>query len=378
MKHLLSLACALALASLPLPALAESLCTLPELPGATSPRWQLTWEAHGRTIHVDEEIFIPEAAAAPLLTVRAAPPLTEPLRSELTAWAGRMLEADPVNAYGFRTTAFSTSLTCAVPPGWGKTRDSAYNQGAMAWQSHALFDADPDAAHAQDNPLTLKQAAAIAREKAAALFPEEAFFLRHAAVFDRNTWRRTGEPINAMGHYHLELTQLFHDIPLLASVHSAFTRFSVGEEDPLLALRGLLSASVYGEEAYALTGWLYAEAEVIREDTPLLPFDAVRGQVEALIASGHVRFIDSVGLGYVQFDTEARDVQLLAPAWVIWCEYLPGGAEAERTRPLYADGLLQDGEYFRPLIILAETGAMLDPESEEPGRCLYPCGPGVR
>ncbi|MGN1021080.1 MAG: hypothetical protein ACI4O7_12005, partial [Aristaeellaceae bacterium] len=279
------------------------------------------------------------------------------------------------NAWGFRSTAFSTSLTHAVPPGWGPSRDSAYNQGAMAWQSRALFDADPAGRYAQDNPLTLSQAAAIARERAAALFPEETFFLRHAAVFDRNTWKRTGEPINAMGHYHLELTQTFRGIPLLASVHSAYTCFSVGEEDPLLAVRGLLSASVYGEDAYALTAWLYEETAVVREDTPILPFDAVRERAEALIASGHVRFIDSVGLGYVQFDTQDRDVQLLAPAWVIWCEYLPGGAAAERTVPLYTDGLLQDGEYFRPLIILAETGELLDPESTAEGRCLYPCAP---
>ena len=369
MKRILSLLCALTLC---LPARAEPRCTLPELPGATSPCWQQTWEVHGRTIHVDEDVLIPEAAAAPLLLVRAAPPLAEPLRSELTALVSRMLEEDPVNAWGFRSTAFSTSLTHAVPPGWGKTRDSAYNQGTMAWQSHALLDADPAGRYAQDNPLTLAEAAAIAREKAAALFPEEAFFLRHAAVFDRNTWRRTGEPINAMGHYHLELTQLFRGIPLLASVHSAFTRFSVGEEDPLLALRGLLSASVYSEDAYALTAWLYAEAAVVREDTPLVPFDAVRGQVEALIASGHVRAIDSVGLGYVQFDTAEREVQLLAPAWVIWCEYLPGGAEAERNGPIYTDGLLQEGEYLRPLIIPAETGRLIDPESETEGRCLYP------
>ena len=246
----------------------------------------------------------------------------------------------------------------------------------MAWQSHALFDAEADVAYAQDNPLTLARAADIAREGAAALFPGEAFFLRHAAVFDRNTWKRTGEPINAMGHYHLELTQVFRGIPLLASVHSAFTVFSVGEEDPLLALRGLLSAGVYGEDAYSLTAWRCRETAVLREDTPLLPFDAVRRQVEELIADGHVRFIDSVGLGYVLFDTAERDVQLLAPAWVIWCEYLPGGADAERTVPLYTDGLFQEGEYFRPLIIPAETGLLIDPESTAEGRCLYPGGPG--
>ncbi len=69
---------------------------------------------------MDEEILLPEAAAAPLLLVQSAPPLAEPLRSELTAWAARMLETDPVNAYSFRSTAFSTGLTRAVPPWLGQ------------------------------------------------------------------------------------------------------------------------------------------------------------------------------------------------------------------------------------------------------------------
>ena len=56
MKRILSLLCALTLC---LSARAESRCTLPELPGATSPCWQQTWEVHGRTIHVDEDIVIP-------------------------------------------------------------------------------------------------------------------------------------------------------------------------------------------------------------------------------------------------------------------------------------------------------------------------------
>ena len=61
-----------------------------------------------------------------------------------------------------------------------------------------------------------------------------------------------------------------------------------------------------------------------------------------------------------------------APAWVIWREYLPGGAEAERDGPMHTDGLFQEGESFRPLIIPAETGLLIGPESTAEGRCLYP------
>lgn len=213
----------------------------------------------------------------------------------------------------------------------------------MAWQSHALYAYHPDAAYAQDNPLTVAEAADIIRRAVAELFPDEALHLRNVAAFDRNYWKKTHEPIGPKGHYQLELSQTFHGLPLLASVHSAFTARFVGDEDPLLDRRGLLMASAYDENAYSFTCWFYREKAVGAADIPLLPFDAVKGQVEALIEAGSVRAVDSVGLGYVQFDTEDPKAQLLLPAWVVWCEYQAEGPNAERAGPLYVDGLFQNG-----------------------------------
>ncbi|MCI6036405.1 MAG: hypothetical protein MR748_00285 [Clostridiales bacterium] len=45
---------------------------------------------------------------------------------------------------------------------------------------------------------------------------------------------------------------------------------------------------------------------------------------------------------------------------------------AERNGPFYTDGWLEDEPYYRPIILNAQTGEMIDPENTEYGRCLAP------
>ena len=54
-----------------------------DLPAVTSPRWQQAYAAHGRIISVDVEVEIPQAEAAPVLLVRAAPPVEPSLAQTL-------------------------------------------------------------------------------------------------------------------------------------------------------------------------------------------------------------------------------------------------------------------------------------------------------
>lgn len=191
----------------------------------------------------------------------------------------------------------------------------------------------------------------------------------------RTFWKQNGESIRGIGSYHLNFSQVFRSIPFMASVHQAFSQFSVGNEDPWLAFRGVMNASVYSADAWSFSCCLYQETGVLCQDVPLLPFDAVKGKVEALILSGHVRWVDSVTLGYVQFDTDDPNEQILLPCWVVWCEYHPEGAASERTGGENSSAsLLYDGnnEYYRPLVINAQTGQLIDPESEAKSRCLCP------
>ena len=345
-----------------------------DLPAVTSPRWQQAYAAHGRIISVDVEVEIPQAEAAPVLLVRAAPPVEPSLAQTLEDFCAQGMRTDKVNAYFFTSTNFSTAFDHATPPMWGKTResDAFYDQETMGWQSHFLTDYALDAAYAEDNPLPLGEAVAIAKEQVAALFPNDALRLTNVATFDRTYNKKTQQFISEKGYYHLEFHQIFRGIPFMGSVHKAFSRKAVGNENYTLEYRGCASADVFDADAFLFVCWFYQEESVLHPDIPLIPFDAAKSKVEALIQDGYVRAVDTVTLGYVQFDTENEQVQALVPAWVIWCEYQQEGPAAERSAPFYTDGWSEGEPYYRPLIINAQTGELLNPENEEYGRCMVP------
>ena len=321
------------------------------------------------------EVSIPAVSSAPVITVQKAEPIAEPLNSELKAWYTQAKKDDLINRYSFRSNDFSTNITHAVPPSWGKDRDSEFVAGAMSETAYDLYEYDPDTAYAENNPLTVAKAVDIFQRQVAAYFPDEVLHLRSIYVTGRSFWKNNNEPISEKGHYSLNMSQTFHGIPFMASVHEAFTQFAVGNEDMWLESRGVARGSVYDENAWSLSCCFYQETGVVHQDIPLLPFDSVKGTVEALILSGYVRWIDDVSLGYVQFDTSNPDEQVLVPCWVVWCEYHPEGARSERTGGENSStSLMYDGnnDYYRPLIIHAQTGELIDPETTAEGRCLCP------
>lgn len=376
MKRMLSFLCAMVICLALFPAeAAGALYSIQQLSSATAPAWQQTYQAHGRTIQANVTIDIPQVPAAPVLTVQAASPIPEPLNSQLTAWYQQALKDDQVNRYSFSSTNYRTALTHAVPPAWGETRNSEFVAGAMSAQSTDLYEYDENAAYAEDSPLTVAGAISIATQHASELFPAMAFSLRNVYTTGRSFWKDSHQPISAQGHYTMLFAQVFHGIPFAASIHEAFTQFAIGNENSWLSQRGIMRASIYDAQAWGLSCILYQETGTLHADIPLLPFDEVKSQVEALILSGHVRWVDSVSLGYVQFDTDDPEEQVLVPCWVVWCEFHPDGAESEQENGENSNAsLMYDGNnsYYRPLIFNAQTGHMVDPESEAEGRCLCP------
>lgn len=370
--------CLVALLALCAVAHAEpQLYSIQKLREVTSPVWQQTYQAYGRTITVDQDVYIPQAETAPVITVRVMPPLSELQRSELQAWYDQAAKKDPSRDYYFRSNDWDTCIYHAMYPEWGDRADSEYVYGEMGWGAHGVFDYDMDTAYAEDNALTLAEAFSIAQERLKEFFPDEEVFLRNVAVYDRTFWKKTNEPISKKGRYNLECTQLFHDIPYMASIYHAFVGQSPMDHEKKQAWRegfGTLYADIYDADAYSLGCDFFQETGVLYEDIPLLPFDAVRGKVEELILGGYVRYVDQVALGYVQYNTENPDELALVPSWVVWCEYVKQGPKAEPSYPLYTQGAFADNDNYFPLIFNAQTGElmMIGPENNDLDRCQYP------
>lgn len=348
---------------------AQEQYSIQELPNVTTTTWQQSYQAYGRTIEVNERIIIPEVSSAPVLKVQVMPPIDEPLYSELTQKYDQAAKDDPTTYNSFTSTALATHITHSCPILWDESE--GYSVFKIGQENHALFEYDMNTAYADANSLALADAFQTAIAGLREAFPNADLYLRNVALYDRTYWKSNNEKISEKGNYFLELTQVFHGIPFIASVHNLY-RDTIGNESGLLEAQGLVRAEVWDTESYDLTSRLYEEIGVLYEDIPLIPFDSVKPQVEELILNGYIRFIDSVTLGYVQFDTSDEEEFVLMPAWVVWCEYDNNGPRHERDVPLYMDSFFMSNEYYWPIIFNGQTGEMLNPKNSDINRCQYP------
>ncbi len=363
--------------------------SIKELPDVTSPRWKQTYEAYGRSIEVDVEIIIPEVETAPALKVQWAPALEDPLRSDLTAEYEKADKEDNKHYYSFKS---KKGLTLYLEHKWplrgGKKKNKESWEKVTADYSD-LIRFDPGQAYAENNPMTVQEAAEVVRTHLKEVFPDVEINLDTVWLSGATRWKRNKKTIDEKGYYHLNMRQCFHGIPLMASISAAYTdpfdqRWGeiLDEKDaPYMYIlvrrdvdQGLVRGSVYSEDSWNIVAHLYAETEQLCQDMPLVPFDAVKSQVEDLINKGYVRWINSVTLGYAQFKTGNMDDFALVPSWVVWCEYIPDGPLAEKEYGVNDSELTFDGNngFYRPLIINAQTGKLYDPESTEPGRIICP------
>ncbi len=363
--------------------------SIKELTGVTSPRWKQTYEAYGRTIEVDVEIIIPEVETAPALKVQWAPALEDPLRSELAAEYEKADKEDNKHYYSFKSKKSHTLYLEHKWPLRGGTKKNKESWEKVTADDSDLIRFDPDQAYAENNPMTVQEATEVVRTHLKEVFPDVEINLDTVWLNGGTRWKRNKKTIDEKGYYHLNMRQCFHGIPLMASISAAYTdpfdqrwgEILDKKDAPYMYIlvrrdvdQGLVRSSVYSEDSWTIVAHLYAETEQLCQDMPLVPFDAVKSQVEDLINKGYVRWINSVTLGYAQFKTGNMDDFALVPSWVVWCEYIPDGPLAEKEYGVNDSELTFDGNngFYRPLIINAQTGKLYDPESTEPGRIICP------
>ena len=346
-----------------------------ELPGITSPEWKQTYEAYGRTIDVDVDITIPEVETVPMLKVRLDSRIAEPLKSELEAEYKAADRKDKQHHYEIESDEYFACVDHKIPLLWGKTKKKDTWTTAQGQENTDLFGWDMDWAYTENNPMTLGEATDIIRNHIREIYPDVETRLDRVMICGKTYWKKSGKPIYNKGSYDLYLRQCFRGIPAMACISDTYTVRSLKDiPDWFPRSSGDALGGVYSEDSWLIHCLWYKETGVVKEDVSLLPFDAVKDRVQALITSGHVRWINSVDLGYVLFATRTAGECLLAPCWVVWCEYHPEGPASEKTFGINDDESFFWGNnaYYIPLVFDAQTGNMFDPESTPGERLLYP------
>lgn len=334
--------------------------------------WKETYQANGRTVEVDCTVDIPDVSSFPVLTVQAMPPVEEPLYSALlqryAAPKGTKLD------YEFRSNDYQTVLSYADPGGWDEKAGEIPGKVTERW--HSLLKYDLNGAYADNNDLSLRDAFSIAQSCLEEAFPGIELKLMDVALHDRLQNKRSSQYLREKGCYYLYCTQKLHGIPFLAPIAAAFVHYgSMPHNLYALQQRGIVYAAIYDQDSFSINSYCWKEASVLYDDVPLLSFDQVKPQLEALIMSGNIRYVYHVGLGYVQYcANENGDAPYtLAPAYVAWCEYC-NDAESEplASKDEGADIFLGNPQNFQPIIINAQTGAVHDNQSTDYSLAVAP------
>ena len=348
--------------------------SIKELPKQTTSKWQQAYQAYGRTVDVDVDIYIPDADTAPVITVQAAPPIPEPRNGELAKEYKSMDRKDKVNSFIFESTDYWTYIQHAIPPEWGKTKKDEFYAHKMWENAFDLPRYDENQAYAYKNKITVREAFEITQNHILEFFPDIELHLDTIYIGGETYYRKNNQHISKMGCYNLNTNQVFHKIPFSAGIHDTFSDRLECEPNWDTDLKGTVFAEVYSDNAWLLAARLYQETGIVCEDIPLLPFDAVKDQVETLILKGYVRWVNSVTLGYVQYETSNPREQVLLPSWVVWCEYHPDGPSGEAAYGVNDSEMMFDGNnpYYMPLIFNAQTGEMIDPANTAEDRYMCP------
>ena len=373
--HLVAILLVILISSMIVPCLATPVpyLNIKTLFEQSATRWQDVYQsARGETVSVDCPVIIPDADMAPVLRVIWYPPLDQAFLQDSKA---------PSKADAYKYAAYSKEDTTVFCNNFANTiAVKEIDRCKFVREYAALEEVDWDKAYARNNPLTAREAFGIIESRVKELYtkygsygyypmePAYGFTTLHLADKD-------GNPIRDLAAYCFFSHEVIRGLPVLGTVpltydHITLTYGDNHEFESLYEPRYYV-LNVESEDAYGFAAHLLAEEEVIQEDIPLVDFEIAKSQIERLIVDGRVRKVHGVRLGYILYlepDHNSKHFRLI-PSWVVDCEYYP---KAKIDTEVTDEPDYTNHRYFRYMIINAQTGKLIDPESKSPERSNCP------
>ena len=332
--------------------------------------WRQTYHAHGRDIVVEIDLLVPEATTFPVITATSLHPSGQVPAQPLGQGKPHMQEG-----YAIRNTPRTF------------THDRQDTAKAMKWPDNlrvftrtiALHELDSGTAYALRNPYTVRDAQERIESISSQYFPgaDLSFAPRRvtAGVDARPIHPTTGEAgepwPDFVGTLSTAFSQVLRGIPVLGTVAQGFRTPAQNTTyfTPDLYNAALLRPAQTGTpQMDRVILNLLAESRVLAQDVPLVSVQHILCTYEALIASGRLRRVDSLQLGYIGWFSRSQPGTLtLLPCWVL---------EGLVYDSAEATGLLEGADYPMPddhisqVLVCAQTGQLIDPWCTDDSR-LY-------
>lgn len=176
-------------------------------------------------------------------------------------------------------------------------------------------------------------------------------------LFDENV-NEILHPLTETGSYVIDLQQVFHGSTLYRQGLYFTNDTAKTSRDPFPPSVSI-SATVFNDQCFSIV-WTNAmkEVDLLAEDIPLLPFPVIQDAIQGLVQSGRMIRIDEIRLcDLVLFVTPdgSKEVFQAMPCWKV-------------TGLVTEPGSKSAPEFTRWIMINAQTGAVIDPESTDPHR----------
>ena len=358
MRKIISLLLALFTCLIPLVAPAEGLPT----PFSQTVRWNQTYEAHGREIHVDLEVGVPDVLEADILTARVGDSSLSEEQLARYAAMEKTFKFGANNSKGFLGTGVNNPFIHLPGQKGGECR---------TWMLD-LATSDVNTAYAENNPVTLGQAWDIFRSEVAYCYGEEVarqLVVKEVKMRDRLKVYKNheyGQPLREYGSYQFTAMQSFHGLPMLCHACTAFDHMVKGERFRLLTE---LIGAIANEEAFDFRFSLMEEEDVLAEKVSLCSAQDAIAVLESEIEKGRIRNVHSLQLAYTLWN-DAKDEELfyMIPCWVAECDYFSSAKKKESKQDQQAEHYT-DKTCYQKIMVNALTGKLVEPEDKSKHRC---------
>lgn len=356
MKKLLILLAALLLISTA--ALAEDYVTLAELREQVD-GWHGTYQAHGREIVIDAALaWMTESDACPIIEVEGVGFEEGDERFDM------YLALPESYIYAFPYSV-SVDVLC---------RDNKYLYGLTdymgKWRSeeHIYLNGETPEVLPENVDLSYEEFLARIDSDLSRLtgFHLSDFHIREVTTTSCsyktkkvNGEATNGDPLTKTGSWYLNAQQLFYGIPVVES--------SVAPHIP----GGLIQYAYSVPDNFYFQFKCMREKRIIKDDVPLLSYDAFIGKLEELIAAGKLRGVDAIAFGYLPY--VSGDTHVLLPTWRILGGYHKNPDYEKKVMPYETE----DGTTFYPsaygeYYFNAQTGEMIDMRLDKQNNEILP------
>ncbi|MEG0864112.1 MAG: hypothetical protein RSI32_06490 [Clostridia bacterium] len=310
-------------------------------------RWTQSYETKWRTIDIDVRPTVPDAEAMPVLKVEAS--YWQPEANGLDErWKSYQL-----GFFGY----VCGDLVEDAKASKGKLKETFFTPPYDDEKAY-LYESEFTLRDALD---WLGQLLEEAKLTSVDFRIETPQFLSVSDYFNKK-----GELIAGVSNYGLEFSQHLHGIPILNHFYSGKERFPDGEP----SLFPYLSVYCKSRDSALINGNFVIETEQLEEDIPLCSYSVIQTALEEEIASGRLRRVFDMDLGYVLFNepgaiqTEETDYGMklpvyAVPAWRVNCYAVKDG-KTELRDDMGQDVMERGTREYGALIINAQTGEVYD------------------